>query len=426
MKIVQLESSNLKRLVAVEINPDGNLVVIGGRNGQGKTSVLDSIMYAMAGERSICTKPVRSGQKKAKVVCTLDDLVVTRTFTDEGGGALTVTSRDGKSKYSSPQYMLNELVGKLSFDPLDFCRLKPAQQLETLRALVGLDFSALDAKRKKLFDERAVAGRDVNGRKTQIESMPRYPEAPADEISVAELAQRLEAIDAHNDEQRDRERSIADANLEVENAEAEIRHVERKIEELQKELERWQKARDLRAESRDDLPKPEPLQDREPIRQQIVAAEETNKKVRANAARAALEKNFADAKQTYDELTDQIESIDKEKERQLQSTTFPVNGLSLSDDGVLFNGLPFDQASSAEQLRISVAMGLALNPKLKVLLIRDGSLLDDDSLRMVAEMAERADGQVWIERVGEGAECSVIIEDGSVKPTTEQDNQQKG
>jgi hypothetical protein len=92
-----------------------------------------------------------------------------------------------------------------------------------------------------------------------------------------------------------------------------------------------------------------------------------------------------------------------------------VDGLSFDDSGVLLNGLPFSQASQAEQLRVSVAMGFAQNPELKVLLVRDGSLLDGNSLNLLDQMARDHDGQVWIERVGEGDQCAVIIEDGVVK-----------
>ena len=82
---------------------------------------------------------------------------------------------------------------------------------------------------------------------------------------------------------------------------------------------------------------------------------------------------------------------------------------------VTLDGLPFNQASSAQQLRCSVAMGLAFNPKLRVMVIEDGSLLDEDSLAILSEMADEADAQVWIERVSEGEECTVIIEDGIIK-----------
>jgi hypothetical protein len=114
--------------------------------------------------------------------------------------------------------------------------------------------------------------------------------------------------------------------------------------------------------------------------------------------------------------------VDAGKTEKLAAAKFPVDGLSFDETGVTFGGLPFEQASSAEQLRISVAIGIALNPKLKVLLIRDGSLLDADSLKLVAEMAADSDAQVWVERVDDTRKVGVVIEDGSVVETEAADD----
>jgi hypothetical protein len=129
----------------------------------------------------------------------------------------------------------------------------------------------------------------------------------------------------------------------------------------------------------------------------------------ANAALTAL-------RDKAEELTAKLAEIDAKKRAKLDGAKYPVQGLALGDDGILFNGLPFAQASSAEQLRVSVGIGLASNPRLRVLLVRDGSLLDPASLAMMREMAESAEAQVWIERVSKGDECTVIIQDGRIEP----------
>jgi len=171
MKITRLTAENIKRIKAVEITPDGNLVVIGGRNAQGKTSVLDSITYALAGASSHPDKPIRNGEDKAKIVCELDDLIVTRTFTPKGG-SLMVSNKEG-AKYASPQAMLDELTGKLTFDPLAFARMQPREQLETLKSLVGLDFAEMDAKRHQLYEERTLVNREGKKLANQIEGIYR-------------------------------------------------------------------------------------------------------------------------------------------------------------------------------------------------------------------------------------------------------------
>ncbi|HYE85079.1 MAG TPA: hypothetical protein VEA16_01900, partial [Vicinamibacterales bacterium] len=103
------------------------------------------------------------------------------------------------------------------------------------------------------------------------------------------------------------------------------------------------------------------------------------------------------------------------KRSALSAATFPVPGLAFSDDGLTFDGLPFEQASYAQQLRVAVAMGLAVNPKLKVLLIKHGNALDSSSLQLLAQLAEEHGAQVWLERVAESADgVSVYIEEGRI------------
>jgi hypothetical protein len=153
--------------------------------------------------------------------------------------------------------------------------------------------------------------------------------------------------------------------------------------------------------------------------QEMTAAEEQNRRIRANlTAKAKNQELFAVAKQAK-EKTEEIENIDAAKARQLEVAKFPVPELSFDETGVVYRGVPFAQASGAEQLRVSMGVAMALNPTLKVCLIRDGSLLDDKNLALVAEMAAEQGGQVWLERVSDGPEVSVVIEDGSVKEVRE-------
>jgi len=120
-------------------------------------------------------------------------------------------------------------------------------------------------------------------------------------------------------------------------------------------------------------------------------------------------------KAEWNRKTIQLKEIESQKSEQLAQAKFPVPGLSFDNSGVVFNSQPFAQASSAEKLRVSVSMGIAMNPELKIILIRDASLLDAENMETLKGMAEVSDCQLWIERVGTGSECSVIIEDGSIK-----------
>lgn len=433
MKIIKLQAENFKKLVAVQIQPDGNMIVIGGANGSGKTSTLDAIQAALGGKDSTPDISLRNGQTEGFVVLELDDIIVRRTFNAQGNSYLTVESKKVEgAKMSSPQAILDKLVGTLSFDPLAFSRMDPRSQLQTLKALVGLDFSELDAKRAEIFQERAAVNRQAKDLQGVINSMPKYDDAPAEEISVKALMEEIEKITEKNranlhlrndfqdfaNELKDQEsmiagfdEAVADQEQIIRDAQALIARLkERKAAKVAEVLEGKAKLNDWTeqlAAAKDEDPAP--------LREKIKQAQGVNARVQANLRReeeiARLKKIEAQASA----LSALLQSIDSRKESALAGAKFPIPGMSFDEKGVLLNGLPFSQASSAEQLRASVAMGLALNPTLKVLLVRDGSLLDKDSLKMVAEMASAADSQVWIERVSDGEECQVIIEDGMVK-----------
>jgi DNA repair exonuclease SbcCD ATPase subunit len=408
MKIVKLEAENVKRLKAVEITPEGNLVIIGGDNAQGKTSVLDSIEMVLAGEKSVPTKPIHKGESKARIVADLGDIIVKRTFSSKGS-YLSVENKDGSSP-KSPQAILDALVGKLSFDPLEFSRMGQAKQAEVLRELVGLDFTTIDEAREKAYTERTMVNRDLKGAEAKLRSAPLH-EGVGAEVSVAKLAEEFQLAQVHNGEGPVLLAAKTSAARAVEMAEFAFAEAEKVLATRKSAMEAAGKALE-QAIARAEAFKP--VNDA-PLRQAMAEAEETNRKARENAAHHKLAAELVAVKKKSRDLDKTVESCDEQKARLISAAKMPLEGLTVDSDGVSFNGIPFDQASSAEQLRVSVAIGLALNPKLKVLLIRDGSLLDNTSLKALAEQAAAADAQVWVERVGKADASAIIIEDGTVE-----------
>jgi DNA repair exonuclease SbcCD ATPase subunit len=425
MRIVKLQATNVKRLKAVEITPDGNLVVIGGKNGNGKSSLLDSIFMALGGQQAIPTKPVRDGESEAKITIELDeDFVVERRIKPDGDSTLHVRTKNG-AKYPSPQALLDGFSARFTFDPLAFKSMKPKEQAALLKDVLGLDFSSIDFDRQQVFELRTQANRRIREIEAQLQAMPQHPDAPEGEVSVESIVARIEGI---------RERELARERLQSEEREvagrirlgetrkadiaAEIERLKAQIAELQStwdsygiDIENLRKAQaEVHAKAEAIV-----IEDASELKAQLRRTEDDNRRVRANVARSQVEADLARRRKAADELTTDIEKMDADKARMLAEAPFPIPGLSFDDNGVSFNGIPFAQLSAAEQLRVSMAMGIKLNPRLKILLIRDGSLLDEDNLRLVAELAEEHGAQVWLERVGQGEEVSVVLEDGSVK-----------
>jgi len=408
MKIIQLQAENVKKLKAVTIKPETNMVVVGGNNEQGKTSTLDSIAFALGGKSLFDKQPVRKGTKEAKIVCDLGELVVTRVIKANGGGSLTVSSANGQT-YTSPQALLDSLTGKITFDPLAFAQMDSKKQLETLKTLVGLDFTELDQERKRLYDTRTVVNNEVKSLKNRIDSMPKDFPPDLKEVNVSDLTNQLKKIQEHNKEQEQLKNFIAVHTDKIQADRAEIERLQERIAELEASIVA---NTDIIESLRSSL---QPLIEDDAIIRKIQEADTINQKVRQQRQYEELRDQYIAKSNEADDLTSKIEQLDSLKQEMLASAKFPIEGLGFDENGVTHNGIPFEQCSGAEKLRVSTAMGMALNPKLKVMLIRDGSLLDPQNLDMLRQMAETNDFQVWIERVGEGEECSVVIEEGVVK-----------
>lgn len=403
-KIIRLESTNYKRLKAVLIEPDkdGNLVIVAGKNGQGKTSILDSITAALGGVNAKTTpKPIRDGEERAEIVLETEEFIVTRRFT-ASGSTLKVESHDG-AVYPKGQAKLDDLLGKLSLDPLAFTQLSDRDQLATLLGLVELPFDPdkLAAERKNLFERRTEANRTVKELAARAaDYISRPADLPEEEVSVSALLLRYNAGQADH-LARSRMRSDLDtARADVERARAELEAAERELAVADREYAKW-----------DGIELP----DLEAIQAQIDNAEQTNIAVRHHQTGEKVRTKLTIAKQEAAELTEAIEDIDKQKADGLASAVFPIDELGFDESGVTYKGVPFKQASGAEQLRVSLAMAIALNPKLRVIRIADGSLLDSDNLALVEAVAKENDFQVWIEMVGDGDGRGIIIEDGSVR-----------
>lgn len=415
LTIVRLEVSNVKRIRAVTIEPAGSAVILGGLNAQGKTSVLDAIEIALGGARSMPEDPVRHGAKKAHVIADLGELVVERTIS-KTGTSLVVRNRDGE-RLASPQAILDKLCSRIAFDPLDFYREQPTKQNEILRRLVGLDFTASDSKRQALYDERTRVNREAKAARAQSESLVVPPGTPDEPVSVADLVAQIGAAHAAKSAKESHARSIADAKAKVELANHDLAAAEEAARRAEAAVIKARLVKKHAHAALDELaskPAPPEPGDVSQLEAQVKNAETTNRNVDRKKRRDAHEDAANQLETEAAELSQQIEAIDAAQSAQLAAAKYPVEGLALGTTGPTFRGVPLEQASGAERLRVSVAIGLALNPRLRVLLVRDASLLDENSLRLVASMAAEAGAQVWLERVGTGDPGAVIIQDGQI------------
>lgn len=425
MKIISLQAENVKRLRLVSITPNGNLVQITGANGSGKSSLLDAAFWALAGKSEFDPRPVRDGAEEATIRLDLGDIIVRRKITAGGTTSLIVENPDG-ARYPSPQTVLDHLRAKF-MDPVRFTRLSAREQGEVLRGLVKLeeDVDALDRTAAEAFERRTAVNRDTKALAERVvAAREKVPPTVAQRIDVDALYRALEEAGEHNaaiarERQRvvEVERQISawrDAAVAMRKRADELRAQAAQAERDAEEYD--QRVADL---ALDAQPTEMPAEiDVAELTAQLRDAQATNARAdeveRAAQNLAALEQAKKESEAQAAELTKRIDEAKARKAAAIAAAKMPVEGLSFGPEGVIYNGFPLSQCSSAEQLRIATAIAMAASTKLRVLWIQDGSLLDENSLQLIAEMAVLEDYQVWVERVDTSGKVGIVMEDGAV------------
>lgn len=424
-RILGLQTENFKRIKLVRVRPKGNVLMIGGDNESGKSSLLDSIEVALCGTTNMPSDPVRRGAPNGRIQVDLGDLKIERVFRKSKDGNIQTHLRvEGKNRevFPTPQKLLDELMGRITFDPLEFTRMKPKEQLETLRSLVkiDIDLDAIDEQYRANYMRRRDLGRDIDGAKARIAHMADYADAPDEEIDTAALATELSEANEQNGRNVSQKMVIEELEREeknrwerVEGGQTRIKDLEAEIVQLRRRIEADEfKAGEINATIRDTKANLQPVINLDSIAERMSAASDTNDKVRAKKAKAIAQTALEELEQGYRDIDKHLGELTAQKTKAIASAKMPIDGLGFGEREVFYNGIPFAQASTAVQIKTSVALAMASNPTLRVLRIKDGSLLDPKSLQTITDLAREHDYQVWIEMVDKSDRVGIVMEDG--------------
>lgn len=432
MKIITLEVENVKRIKAIELAPVGDVVVISGKNGQGKTSVLDSIEWLFAGAAHIQVMPIRKGEEFARMRATIGDdgvveFIVTRNVRKGKPHELIVTKADKSTPAGGAQSVLDALIGPLSFDPLGFWRMTEKDKFnEVLRVFpLGVDLEQIAGLNRTDYAKRTDVNRDAKAARVKAIGITVAPNLPAETIDESALLDRItEAADGNAQiEQRKAKRAEAERRLIGERqAAANLRAAATAKRNEAAQLERESVERDADADALkakiDDAPAlPEPT-DISALRSELDAAKATNEAISARQARERLEGEALSLETESKRLTEAMEAREQAKREAIAAAKLPVEGLGFGEGILTFNDVPLEQASASDGLKVCVAIAMGANPKLKVVLIRDASLLDADSRAQVKEMVTAKGCQAWLEVARTDEPSGFIIEDGTASIAT--------
>ncbi len=416
-KIYTVEIENAKRVKAVALEPSENgLTIIGGNNGQGKTSVLDAICWALGGDRYKPSNPTREGSTvPPRIKLTLSNgLVVERAGKNS---ALKVSDPTGRK---GGQQLLNEFVSVLALDLPKFMQASSREKAETLLQIIGVgpELHRLEQAEAEAYNQRTLVGRDRDRKKLFAEGMPFWPNAPQEPVSISELIRQQQEILARNGENQRKRDRLNEITFEKHRIYDEIERLEAQAEELARRIaerkEAYQTvARDEEIARKDAME----LHDEstEALERQIADFEAVNKQVRDNMDRSRAMDEAKVLSDQYDALTGKVEELRQQKADLLNGAKLPLPGLGVEDGELTYNGAQWDCMSGADQLRVSAAIVRALNPKCGFILMDKLEQMDLNTLRSFGAWLEQEGLQAIATRVSTGNECSIIIEDGCVR-----------
>ena len=427
VKIASLELENVKRIKAVSITPttDG-LTVIGGRNAQGKTSVLDAIAWALGGNSFKPQNPTREGSATpAKLKIELSNgLIVTR---QGSSGTLKVVDPTGKK---SGQTLLNSFIEQLALNLPKFMNSTDKEKAEVLLDLIGVkdQIKALDNQIETLSDQRRPLKTDYLGKRKVAADMPYYADAPEEPVSAPELIERQQAILAKNSQNQAIRQKVVDLEAQMKLKEQQENDARERVKQIERDLvaannqvstivnEKLQLSNSLN--STKDIAAKLVDESTEDIEQKLRDIDAINERVRANQRRADLEAEAETTEETYKAISDQIETVRKQRIALLEGANMPLDDLDVQDGYLVYKGISWSDMSSAEQLRVATAIVRALKPDCGFVLVDKLEQMDTQTLADFGSWAQSVGLQVIGTRVSTGDECSVVIEDGYAKQDT--------
>lgn len=407
VKINSLELENVKRVKAVKLEPTASgLTVVGGKNNQGKTSVLDAIAWALGGAKY---KPSQAQREGSLVEPQLhielsNGMVVERLGKN---GTLKVTDPSGQK---GNQSLLDGFISQFALDLPKFMEADKNTKAKILLQIIGVGdkLSAFDKQETELYNRRTEIGRIADQKKKYADEMVQWDGVPEEIVSAAELIQQQQEILARNGRNQE-------LRNQVKNLEAQKTLLEQRIEEAQKTLNAMHEqfaelmeklsiantnAKDLQDESTAEL------------EESIANIDSTNAKVRDNLNKQRAQEEADEYKRQYGDLTTQIEEVRKSRMELLNGVEMPLDDLSVQDGELVYKGQKWDNMSGSDQLKVATAIVRKTNPQCGFVLLDKLEQMDIDTMNEFGKWLQDNNLQAIATRVSTGDECSIFIEDG--------------
>lgn len=430
-KITKLELENVKRVRAVEITPaQTGLTTIGGKNCQGKTSILDAITYALGGEKYRPSNLQREGSSaEANIRLTMSNgLIVERSGKN---AALKVIDPSGAR---AGQRLLDSFVEELALNLPKFMGMKNDEKARVLLSILGIEdqLKAIDAEEKAAYDERTMQGRIADQKEKYAAEMPEWHDVPEEPMTPAALVAESQQIMARNAARANARANIDQMVQEEKAAWEKVKAKEQRIAEINDMLSQAEKEYSVALAEAEAINATIELANAIPIdadestaeiERKLAELEEINGKVRANSDKQKAIDDAENARQKYIVLTAKVEEVRAKRRKLLESVKLPLPGLGVENGELVYNGQKWDCMSGMEQVKVAAAIIRQRKPECGFILLDKLEAFDLEQLSALSEWLKSENLQAIATRVSTGEECSIIIEDGLVAATQNDDQE---
>lgn len=410
VKINTLELENIKRIRAIRIEPSQNgLTVIGGRNNQGKTSVLDAIAWALGGNKFRPSQAEREGSlvpPHLKIQLS-NGLVVERKGKNSD---LKVTDPAGNR---SGQQLLDEFIEQLALDLPKFLNASSREKAETLLQIIGVKdrLEELERAETQLYNQRHAIGQMADRKAKFARELPQWDDVPEEPVSASELIRQQQEILARNGENQRKRARAAQLENQVRLMQERVDSLAQQLQEASEQCAAAMRDLEMAQKSAEDLQDESTAQ----LEQNIRDIEALNVKIRANLDKEKAEEDARQYREQYDSLSQEIERVRTARMDLLNNAALPLPGLSVENHALTYNGQQWDNMSGSDQLRVATAIVRRLNPECGFVLLDKLEQMDVETMKEFGEWLEQEGLQAIATRVSTGDECSIIIEDGYEK-----------
>lgn len=443
LKISKINIHNLLGIEDLEITPTGNIIEVSGRNGRGKSSVLESIKGALG--ISDYSKLLRNGEESGQVTLDLGDMRLERKYTEKGDKLKLqgkVAGTDSYSNLTAPAKILKGLFNPNSINPLSLLTAKPKELLDAVlmampMAVDGKEFSeivgdtdfdldehalvVIDKVTKEIFTERTGVNRDLKTAKTTMEQL----EATLPEVipSTDELEQEIEDNNAAMESIKSSARKVGrvvrqEYSEKLTAKEYELSLVETDIEalleqidilketkaNLQGDLRSLNTERDTKAEAavEAELGKVDELQERN----QQLAKQMSELGVYSNTQKQVAQwaSQVKTSQKKANGLTSSLEKLQEYKEKLCED--LPIEGLEIKDGNLYYNDVVFETLNTASKVTLVIELAKLSAGDLGIVVIDNSEHLDTETYKAFIEEAAKTDLQFIVSRVDD---CDLTI-----------------